>query len=117
MNTVSLPIRMLIAASTALVVTAGHIWSISEKSTADYDIIFFSLLLLGLLPSAIFIGWVRTPLSVKACGAILFLVTSLGWTAAVLVENDFRIGFPFLAFFITLGAVVAGAAETGAKSH
>ncbi len=92
--------RWAFALSTAAIITAGAIYVV-QTNPSKFDANFFGLLMTALLPSLVYLLFVRDPRSTMVCGALLLGVTMLGW--AFVLDDDAMGGVgPVLAFPITL---------------
>ena len=82
------------ATATGLVILAAHIWLLNAKSSNHLDWVFVSVLLLDLVPAAVFAALVRRKATAYLAGSLLVVVTGCSWLVVPLSTNDFALLAP-----------------------
>jgi hypothetical protein len=96
-------VRLGLAASTAAVVVAGHLWVQISGNGGRIDLGFVGLLMLDLLPVGIFTVGARRPSTIVVSGFSIFVLTQLGWLLWVAERDDALAGVGVMcALFLNL---------------
>ena len=111
--------RAVFAGGTAAVIILGFL-DFLRDGNRDPDRNFFLLLGIALLPSVIYAIGIKRRKSVLIYGVLLLGITALSWVWVFLPLGDtggMEGVFTFPAFFVTLAAVLIGAARDHAASR
>jgi hypothetical protein len=94
-------IRSALAVATGLVIYAGHNWVIRESSDRRYNLVFFGVLIIALLPAAIYALRGGAHGTIPR-GVLILTVTGASWLVVVVSRNDFGLVYPIMAWLATL---------------
>ena len=94
-----------------LAVLAGHVWFLKASSASKFDGIFLVVLVIDLLPPIVYAMFIRKRHATLLCGALLTVITSFAWFAAIVNASDGRMLAPILAWLVTMSLSVGMAAN------
>lgn len=102
MRRTSTLLRWVLATLTAIVVCGGLIFLVNAGSNRHYNVVFFAVLMVSLVPAGLYAFIVRNDTTTIVCGSLLLLLTASSWLVVVVSQEDLALVYPILAFFVTL---------------